>query len=99
MVCFYGDDLMLVRLAAMQYKLTVSAFMRLALQLYLDRLALDFRSAGAIHPAQFFAHAIKRWLRIELHTLNFEAAPMLHSFSFQSFFPWQWWPVQGIKPA
>jgi hypothetical protein len=44
MMCLYGEDEKLIRLAAMELGITLTAFVRLALELYLDALAMEKRS-------------------------------------------------------
>lgn len=54
LVCFYGEDIRLVRLAAMNLGISVSAFVRLALFLFLPRLALEIHSRKSVSPTELF---------------------------------------------
>lgn len=93
MVCLYGEDARLLRLAALQMGISVSAFIRLALRLYLSLLAMEFHSKGAQSWELVFWKGIKRWLAIPLTALNHLSLPTLRQFTFHSFPPelrWGW---------
>lgn len=91
MVCLYGEDVKLLRLAAMQLNLTVSAFIRLALWLYLPRLAMEKHSSRFVSREKLFLLGTKRWMLIPYAALNLEGNPALRRFAFASFPPWFWW--------
>jgi hypothetical protein len=91
MVCLYGEDVVLLRLAAMRLNMTVSAFIRLALWLYLPRLAMENHSKRFISPLMLFQLGTKRWMSIPYAALNHEHNPALRRFAFASFPPWFWW--------
>ena len=90
LVCLYGEDVVMLRLAAIRLKISVSALIRLALALYLPRLAMENQS-NQISPEELFVLGIKRWLRIEQTELHRHGIPALHQFTFSMFLPWQWW--------
>ena len=92
LVCFYGEDIKLVRLAAMTLGISVSAFVRLALFLFLPRLALEIHSRKSVSPKELFYLGIKRWQHVHHAALNYFHIPHLRRFAFSNFFPWQWWP-------
>lgn len=92
LVCFYGEDIRLVRLAAMTLEISVSALIRLALFLFLPRLALEIHSKKSVSSKELFFLGIKRWQNVHHAALNNFSIPHLRQFSFSNFFPWQWWP-------
>lgn len=91
MACFYGEDIRLVKLVALQLGVTVTALIRIALQLYLPRLAADFHSKRHVSREAFLAFGIKRWMFIPIAALNLERAPVLRNLAFASFPPWLRW--------
>ncbi|MFO1470726.1 MAG: hypothetical protein U1F27_06820 [Turneriella sp.] len=91
MLCLYGEDVKLLRLAAMRLNLTVSAFIRLALWLYLPRLETQNNTTRFISPEILFLLGTKRWMIIPLAALNNEGNPAIRQFGFASFPPWFWW--------
>ncbi len=90
LVCLYGEDVVLLRLTAMRLKISVSALIRLALVLYLPRLAMENQSSK-VTAEELFYLGIKRWLRIEQTELHMHGIPVIHQFTFSMFLPWQWW--------
>ena len=92
LVCFYGEDLKLVRLAAMTLGINVSAFVRLALFLFLPRIALENHSKKSVSAKELFYLGIKRWQHVHHTAVNNFHIPQLRRFTFSNFFPWQWWP-------
>lgn len=95
MVCLYGDDEKLIRIAAMRLGITVSALMRLALWLYLPRIAMEKHSRKSVSEDSLFWRGIKRWAQIHCRALNTFAIPTLRTFTFTSFSPQSWWPRPG----
>lgn len=91
LMCLYGEDVVLLRLAAIRLRISVSALIRLALVLYLPYLAMENRSNGIVNPEELFFLGIKRWLRIEQTELHLQGLPVIHQFTFSMFLPWQWW--------
>lgn len=91
MLCLYGEDVKLLRLAAMRLNLTVSAFIRLALWLYLPRLAMEKHSSRFVSEEKLFLFGTKRWMLVPYAALNLERNPALRRFAFASFPPWFWW--------
>jgi hypothetical protein len=90
-ICFYGEDLVSVKLAAMRLNVTVSALVRISLSLFLPRLAAEIHSRHYVGEEIFFAYSIKRWMNIVPSALNLERVPILRGFAFASFPPWYWW--------
>ena len=92
MVCFYGQDIQLIKLAALTLNISVSEFMRIALWLYLPRLVMDNHNRKCVSDAELFWLGIKRWLCIPLQSLNNAQQPHLRRFLFSAFPPTHWWP-------
>jgi len=95
MVCLYGDDEVAMRIAAMRLGITVSALIRLALWLYLPRLAMEKHSPRFISDYALFWRGIKRWAQIRCNATNTLGIPTLRTFTFSSFAPNTWWPRAG----
>lgn len=90
-MCFYGEDLRAVRYAAMVLGITVSMLIRIAIQLYLPRLAMENRSRK-VSNEELFKLGVKRWQYVQCAALNHFRIPLFRQLTFSSFFPWQWWP-------
>lgn len=88
MVCLYGEDALLLRLAALRLRISVSAFIRLALRMYLQRLAMENHSKKAVSNELLYWLGIKRWYKIPLTVLT---APLSQRFLFLSFPPEYRW--------
>jgi hypothetical protein len=96
LVCLYGEDAQLLRLAAMRLGISVSALIRLALRLYLRHFDMEFHSKRYVTYAHLFWKAIKRWVAIPQYAFNSLAIPNQRIFHFQSVPPeWRWsYPLQ-----
>jgi hypothetical protein len=99
MVCLYGDDEVLIRIAAMRLGITVSALIRLALWLYLPRIAMEKHSSKSVSDYAFFWRGIKRWAHIRCNAINTLGIPTLRTFTFSNFAPHAWWPRPGVASA
>jgi hypothetical protein len=98
-VCLYGEDARLLQLAALQLGISVSALIRIALRLYLRRLAAEIHSRRYVTEACMFWRGIKRWIAIPLTALNDLTLPVLRSFTFHSFPPeLRWGYPEGSLP-
>lgn len=93
LVCFYGEDVKHVRLAALEMQISVSAFIRLALWLYLPRVAMDIHSEKGINPYDFFWRGIKRWYVMPHLAINELGLPTLRRYLFSGFPPQLWWDI------
>ena len=91
LVCLYGEDVVMLRLAAIRLRISVSALIRLALVLYLPTLAMENHSSRTVNSEELFYLGIKRWLRIEQTELHMHGLPVIHQFTFSMFLPWHWW--------
>jgi len=90
-ICFYGEDLRAVRFAAMVLGITVSMLIRIALRLYLPRLAME-NPSRQVSNEELFKLGVKRWQFVQCSALNQFRTPLFRQLTFSSFFPWQWWP-------
>ncbi len=97
LLCLYGEDVVQLRLAAMQLRITVSALVRLALKLYLPRLAMEIHSRKYVSDEKLFWHGTKFWQKIHFRALHHNRQPMITQQLFQSFLPWHWWPPGQIS--
>ncbi len=87
MVCLYGEDARLLRLAALQLGISVSGLIRLALRFYLRYFAMEIHSRRYVSDACLFWKGIKRWISIPLIAINGLSVPDQRRFLFQSFPP------------
>lgn len=97
-VCLYGDDARFLALAAMTLRMSVSELIRIALWLYLPRLALGIHNRKYVSDAALFWRGIKQWLAISLTGNNLMRTPAIRRCTFASFLPAHWWP-KGHTPA
>jgi hypothetical protein len=85
LMCLYGDDEKLIRVAAMDLGITMSAFVRLALELYLYLLAMEKHSRWYVTDA----HLVENSIRLVQHMTIFAAKagsfPFLHELD-----SWHW---------
>lgn len=91
MVCLYGEDVKLLRFAAIDMGITVSAFIRLALEIYLPSLAREIHSKGSVSVSEFTRHSIKRWKTIPRVAINQFSLPLVRRYLFNGFPPEEWW--------
>ncbi|MBV6493373.1 MAG: hypothetical protein LDLANPLL_01389 [Turneriella sp.] len=90
-MCLYGEDEMLVRLAAMQLKITMSAFIRLALELFLQQLAMEKHSYSAITDEQLKWQAIRFIKSATTQVQNLHTRPHIHRFKWRNFAMITYW--------
>ncbi|AFM12768.1 hypothetical protein Turpa_2122 [Turneriella parva DSM 21527] len=86
MMCLYGDDEKIIRLAAMELGLTLTAFVRLALELYLDSLAMEKHSNGFVSNQKLTWEGIRFTEEIQIYAENGGGWPFLrslHCFRFE----------------
>ena len=83
-VCLYGEDAVLLRLAALRLRISVSAFIRLALRMYLRRLAMENHSKRVVSEEALYWLGIKRWYQIPLTAYT---TPLSQRYLFLSFPP------------
>ncbi len=97
MVCFYGQDIRLIKLAALALDISVSEFIRIALLLYLPKLVMDNHNRRHISDAELLWLGIKRWLNIPISALNNAQQPHIRRFLFSAFPPAHWWPPATLQ--
>ena len=90
-VCLYGEDVVFWQLAATKLRISVSALIRIALYLYLPRLAMEIHSKKSVSATEFFWNGIKCWQNVFFRGLNHLGTPAIRQQTLQSFMPWQWW--------
>lgn len=81
MICLYGDDEKLIRLAAMELGLTISAFVRLALERYLPLLAMEKHSHWRVTDKDLTWDGIRLIENIQIFALNAGSRPALRDLS------------------
>ncbi|HRP68953.1 MAG TPA: hypothetical protein PLY93_05420 [Turneriella sp.] len=84
-VCLYGEDEMLIRLAALRLKITMSAFIRLSLQLFLNRLAMENHSYRFITDETLKWQAIRFIEKSTTRTQNQLERPSSHRLKWFTF--------------
>jgi len=90
MLCLYGDDEKLIRIAAMDLGMTVTGFIRLALELYLDSLAMEKRSKRFVSDETLTWEGIRLIEEIQIFAENTSIWPYQRSmncfrFAFESY--------------
>src|SRR5262249_21209778 len=81
MMCLYGDDEKLIRLAAMELDLTMTAFVRLAIELYLPMLVMEKRSQRIVTNAELTWEGIRLIENIQIFAVNGGSRPFSRSLS------------------
>jgi hypothetical protein len=87
MLCLYGDDEKLIRVAAMDLGITMSAFIRLAVQLYLHLLAMEKHSKWYVTDAHLVENAIRLVQQMTIFASKVDPFPLLHELHY-----WRWEP-------
>lgn len=85
MMCLYGEDEKLIRLAAMDLGITMTAFVRLAIELYLPALAMEKRSSRPITHADLTWEGIRFTETVQIFALNGGPWPLARDLSCQRF--------------
>jgi hypothetical protein len=85
MICLYGEDEKLIRLAAMELDLTLTAFVRLALELYLDALAMEKRSQRPVTDDDLTWEGIRFTETVQIFAVNGGGWPFLRELSCMRF--------------
>lgn len=81
LMCLYGDDVKLIRLAAMELGLTLSAFVRLAIELYLPVLAMEKHSRWFVSNEDLTWEGIRFIQEIQIFAVNGSARPFYRNLS------------------
>jgi hypothetical protein len=85
LMCLYGDDEKLIRVAAMDLGITMSAFVRLALELYLHLLAMEKHSKWYVTDAHLIENAIRLVEHMTIFAAKAGPFPFLHELN-----SWHW---------
>ncbi len=95
MVCFYGEDVRILRLAAMQLGVTVSCLIRVALHIYLRHFDMEKHNHRNPTDVALFWRGIKRAVNLLLYPENTYGNFCKRIYLLQSFPPemrWGWPP-------
>ena len=79
MMCLYGDDEKIIRLAAMDMGMSITAFVRLAIELYLPSLAMEKRSKRFVSDRDLTAEGIRFIEVIQIFAENGGPFPILRT--------------------
>lgn len=85
MVCLYGEDEKLIRLAAMDLGITMTAFVRLGIELYLPALAMEKRSYRNITDADLTWEGVRFIEKVQIFAVNGGPWPFARDLSCQRF--------------
>jgi hypothetical protein len=85
LMCLYGDDEKLIRVAAMDLGITLSAFVRLALELYLHLAAMEKHSQWYVTDAHLIENAIRLVQQMTIFAAKAGPFPILHELH-----SWHW---------
>jgi hypothetical protein len=90
MLCLYGEDEKLIRIAALDLGITLTAFVRLALALYLSALAVEKHSHRHVTETMLTWEGIRLLEQIQIFATNAAIWPLLreincHRFAFESY--------------
>ncbi len=91
MMCLYGEDEKIIRLAAMELGLTITAFVRLAIELYLVTLAMEKHSWHFVTNAELTWEGIRFTESIEIFAVNARARPFYRNLSCAYFAIESYW--------
>ncbi len=91
MMCLYGDDAKLIRLAAIELGLTITGFVRLAIELYLQTLVMEKRSQRLVSNASLTWDGIRCIENIQIFAINGGARPFYRNLSCLCFDPDSYW--------
>lgn len=81
MMCLYGEDEKVIRLAAMDLGVTISAFVRLAIELYLHALAMENHSRSRVSNSDLTAEGIRFTQEVQIYATNGGPYPYLRTLS------------------
>lgn len=85
-MCLYGDDEKLIRLAALDLGITISAFIRIAIELYLQTLAMGNHGKRFITNEQLTHEGIRFTQEVQIYAENTGPWPFarnLHCIRFE----------------
>lgn len=85
LMCLYGEDEKIIRLAALELGLTITAFVRLAIELFLPALAMEKHSRGYVTNAHLTEEAIRITKNIQIFAVNAGTRPFYRNLSCEYF--------------
>jgi hypothetical protein len=85
MMCLYGDDEKIIRLAAIELGLTITAFVRLAIELYLPTLAMEKRNQRLVTDAELTWEGIRFTESVQIFAVNGGSRPFYRNLSCENF--------------
>ena len=91
MMCLYGEDEKLIRLAAMDLGITMTAFVRLAIELYLPALAMEKRSRRPINDTDLTSEGIRFTESVQIFATNGGPWPVARDLSCHRFDIHSYW--------
>jgi len=91
MMCLYGEDEKLIRLAAIDLGMTMTAFIRLAIELYLPALAMEKRSRCPITDADLTWEGIRFTESVQIFAINGGPWPIARDLSCHRFDTDSYW--------
>jgi hypothetical protein len=90
-MCLYGDDEKIIRLAAMDLGLTITAFVRLAIELYLQTLVMEKRSTRLVSNAHLTLEGIRFIENIQIFAVNSGSRPFYRNLNCECFTCESYW--------
>lgn len=91
MMCLYGEDEKIVRLAAMELGITMTAFVRLAIELYLGTLAMEKQNKRVVTNAQLTWEGIRFVENVQIFAVNAGSRPFYRNLSCSYFAIESYW--------
>ncbi len=89
MMCLYGEDEKIIRLAAIELGLTITAFVRLAIELYLPTLVMEKRNQRLVSNNDLTWEGIRLIESIQIFAVNGGSRPFYRNLSCEHF------PIDG----
>lgn len=90
-MCLYGEDEKLIRLAALELGITMTAFIRLAIQLYLPTLAMINRGHNFVTDSRLTEEGIRLIQKVQIFARNGGPYPLLRTLCCVYFDPLSYW--------
>ncbi len=91
LMCLYGDDEKIIRLAAIELSLTLTAFIRLAIELYLPALAMENHGRRFISDSDLTWEGIRFIEEIQIFAVNGGSRPFYRTLSCMRFETDSYW--------
>jgi hypothetical protein len=84
-MCLYGDDEKIIRLAAIELGLTITAFVRLALELHLGTLAMEKHGMPIVSNARLTWEGIRLVESVQIFAVNASSRPFYRNLTCEYF--------------